>query len=288
MSSPQNLSFKRALVIAGVCHFVLFAALLVRFSFSSKDKNELIINPDHTPVQATLIHEKDLKAEVNRIEAIERKKIEDQLAAERAIKEAEQKLIREKEAEQKRLAEAKQQKIAEQKRQEEAKKKAAEAEKQKKLADEKAAKQKVADAAKKAAEAKAAADLAAKQAEQAKIAAAKQAADTAAKSAAQQVQALAEIERYKAMVRQQIMRYWVVQKGLDKQDATKLFVRLAPTGTVLDVKVTGSSGNDALDRSAVAAVYKASPLPVPQDPELFREFRELRLTLRPDSILSDN
>jgi colicin import membrane protein len=225
-----------------------------------------------------------MKAEAKRIADLERQKLEEKQAAERALEREKQKL-----AEERRQTELKkQQVIAEQKRQEDAKKKAVEAEKQKKLADDKAAKQKAADLAKKAAADKAATELATKQAEQNKQAAAKLAADNATKSAANQVEALAEIERYKAMVRQQIMRYWVVQKGLNQQDATKLFVRVAPTGTVLDVKVTGSSGSDALDRSAVAAVYKASPLPVPKDPELFREFRELRLTLRPDSILSDN
>jgi colicin import membrane protein len=157
------------------------------------------------------------------------------------------------------------------------------------LADDKAAKQKAADLAKKAAADKVIANKAPVGVQHAAPKSETVAqADSANANKAAQAEALAEIERYKAMVRQQIMRYWVVQKGLNQQDATKLFVRVAPTGTVLDVKVTGSSGSDALDRSAVAAVYKASPLPVPKDPELFREFRELRLTLRPDSILSDN
>jgi colicin import membrane protein len=271
------------LIVAGLCHLALFAVLLVRFSFDSSDKKQLVINPDQVPVQAVVINENELKSEIQRLEKLEQKKIDDQLAKERAIKEAEQKIIREKEAEKKRLADAQKQKVAEQKRAEEAKKQAVEAAKQKKIAQEKAEKQRVADVAK----AKAAADLAAKQAADAKIAADKLAAAQAAKNAAASAEALREIERYKAMVRQQIMRYWVVQGNLAKQDATKLFVRVAPTGTVLDVKVMESSGNDALDRSAVAAVYKASPLPVPQDPDLFRSFRELRLTLRPDSILSE-
>jgi colicin import membrane protein len=275
--------FKRALIVAGLCHLALFAVLLVRFSFDSSDKKQLVINPDQVPVQAVVINENELKSEIQRLEKLEQKKINDQLAKERAVKEAEQKIIREKEAEKKRLADLQKQKVVEQKRVEEAKKQAVEAEKQKKIAQQKAEKQRVADAAK----AKVAAELTAKQAAEAKIAADKLAAAQAAKNAAASAEALREIERYKAMVRQQIMRYWVVQGGLAKQDATKLFVRVAPTGTVLDVKVMESSGNDALDRSAIAAVYKASPLPVPQDPDLFRSFRELRLTLRPDSILSE-
>jgi colicin import membrane protein len=54
----------------------------------------------------------------------------------------------------------------------------------------------------------------------------------------------------------------------------------------LDVKISRSSGNDALDRSAMAAVFKASPLPVPTDPTLLASFRELNLILRPDAVVS--
>lgn len=301
MRSPQTLTFKQALIKAGFCHLLLFAIMMIRFSFPSKDTKQLVINPDQTPVQAVVVNENELSAEIQRIENLEKKKRDNELAEERRIKEAEQK------------------RLADIKRQEEQKKQAALAEQQKKIAQEKAEKQRVVDAAnakakaaadklaaekaaKQAAQAKAvadklAADNAAKQAAQAKAAAEKLAAEKAAqakalaesnvRSGAQQAEALREIERYKTMVRQQVMRYWIVQNGLAKQDPTKLFVRVAPTGTVLDVKVLESSGNDALDRSAVAAVYKASPLPVPQDPELFRSFRELRLILRPDSILSE-
>lgn len=297
MSSPKQISFKRAVIWALSAHVLLFVMLMLRVSFPSKDTKSLVINPQTAPIQATLINERELKTEIKRLEALEQKKIDEQLA---------------KEAELKRQEELKKLKLAEAKRLEEVKKQA-ELDKQKKLAQEKLAKEKaaqeklaqdkaakvkaakdkaLAEAADKKAKAQAAADAA--KAAQAKAQAERLAqekalaqAQSAAQSAAQQAEALREIERYKAMVRQSVMRYWIVQQGLAKQDATKLFVRVAPTGTVLDVKVLESSGNEALDRSAVAAVYKASPLPVPQDPDLFRSFRELRLILRPDSILSE-
>jgi len=52
-------------------------------------------------------------------------------------------------------------------------------------------------------------------------------------------------------------------------------VRLLPGGDVVpgSVQVVQSSGNDAFDRSVVAAVYKATPLPVPSG-RLFEQFRE--------------
>jgi colicin import membrane protein len=60
-------------------------------------------------------------------------------------------------------------------------------------------------------------------------------------------------------------------------------IRLAPTGSVLDVHLSRSSGDAILDRSAQAAIYKASPLPVPHDATTFNMFREITLTVRPSN-----
>ena len=51
---------------------------------------------------------------------------------------------------------------------------------------------------------------------------------------------------------------------------------------VLNVSVLKSSGNEALDRSAIAAVNKASPLPVPKDSAAFSAFRNFTLTVKPE------
>jgi colicin import membrane protein len=278
MRAAQIPTFKKSLIVAGSAHLALFALLMLRVAFPTHDSKELVINVTQAPIQAVAVSEKELKTEMKRLENIEKQKIEEQLAKERAIEEAKQKLIQEKLAKEKAIKEA-QEKLAQEKLAKElAIKKAQEKAMQEKLAKEKAAEQ------------KRLADI--KKAQQ--LASATSAPTTkpttpaaSASTAEPSPEALREIDRYKAMVRQQIMRYWVVQSGLAKQEPTKLFVRVAPTGTVLDVKVVQSSGNEALDRSAIAAVYKASPLPVPQDPDLFRAFRELRLTLRPDSILSE-
>jgi len=51
-----------------------------------------------------------------------------------------------------------------------------------------------------------------------------------------------------------------------------------PDGTVYNVEMKTSSGNSMFDRNAVSAVYKASPLPVGDMFEHFREGIELILT----------
>jgi colicin import membrane protein len=54
-----------------------------------------------------------------------------------------------------------------------------------------------------------------------------------------------------------------------------------PGGTVVKVQVGRCNGDDSVRQSIEAAVYKASPLPLPSDPALFE--RILVVTFRPES-----
>lgn len=56
-------------------------------------------------------------------------------------------------------------------------------------------------------------------------------------------------------------------------------VSLLPTGEVLSVKQTRSSGNPAYDEAVYRAILKSSPLPKPDNPSLFE--RRLELRFRP-------
>lgn len=47
-------------------------------------------------------------------------------------------------------------------------------------------------------------------------------------------------------------------------------------------EIVESSGFDEYDEAAVRAVLQASPLPVPKDPELLKDFRTLRLHISPE------
>ncbi|MDQ8038915.1 MAG: cell envelope integrity protein TolA [Rickettsiella sp.] len=91
--------------------------------------------------------------------------------------------------------------------------------------------------------------------------------------------------KYRQLILQSIAQQWIIPPEVDKYLETKLMVRLAPNGIVLEVIVIKSSGNSVLDRSAQTAVYKASPLPVPKN-SLFNTFQQINLTLRPESILN--
>jgi len=100
---------------------------------------------------------------------------------------------------------------------------------------------------------------------------------------AQQTQGI--VDKYKALILQQVGQNWIVPE-VNKNISCRLAITLAPGGTVLDVKLVKSSGNAALDRSAIQAVYKASPLPVPKDSVAFNAMRELDMIVRPESAIS--
>lgn len=235
----------------------------------------------------------------------------EQLQQKAAQKQAEERKQQELEAQKRRQAEAEKRKIAQEKKRKaelEAKRKAeaeakrkTEAEAKRKAAVE--AKRKAELAAKRKAEAEAKRKAEAEAKRQAELEAkrkaeaeakrkAEEAARLAAAEQAERERALQEqlaaeqnareIDRYVAVIKQQIERSWLRPGQAGEQLSCVVQVRLIPGGDVVPggVSVIKSSGNAAFDRSVEAAVYKAAPLPVPSGP-LFESFRNLRLNFNP-------
>lgn len=106
----------------------------------------------------------------------------------------------------------------------------------------------------------------------------------------QQLQAAASkyqqgvVDKYKALMLSAIEQHWRVPPNLNKDLSCDLLITLAPGGSVLTAEVTRSSGVPALDRSAIQAVYQASPLPVPSDPDVFATMRQITITAKPENI----
>lgn len=95
-----------------------------------------------------------------------------------------------------------------------------------------------------------------------------------------------EIARYKTLIVNAIERQWLLPPNAKKDLTTKLQLTLDPYGRVQNLKILTSSGDDVLDRSAITAVLKASPLPVPEAPILLKQFRTITVTLKPEGVLS--
>ena len=95
-----------------------------------------------------------------------------------------------------------------------------------------------------------------------------------------------QILHYQTLIVEEISHHWLVPRGVDRKLACKLRITLMPSGEVISVSILLSSGDAILDRSAQSAVYKASPLPVPNDKDLFKKFETFNLTVRPENVIS--
>jgi colicin import membrane protein len=79
-----------------------------------------------------------------------------------------------------------------------------------------------------------------------------------------------------------IRRFVVMPPDVAGNPQAEFDVYLIPTGEVLNVKLSRSSGNPAYDNAVERAIRKASPLPLPTDPSMVGRFRELKLKFRPN------
>jgi colicin import membrane protein len=102
------------------------------------------------------------------------------------------------------------------------------------------------------------------------------------RAAARATRIAPEADKYKAAIRQKVSRQWVRPAASRPGLQCTVRVRLVPGGEVLEAKVVSSSGDAVFDRSVESAVYKAAPLPLPEDAELFERFREIEFVFRPE------
>jgi TonB family protein len=106
------------------------------------------------------------------------------------------------------------------------------------------------------------------------------AASAAAKNAAQlQGQISQSIQAVRLKVNRSWIRPMTAQSGLK----CRVRVRSSPNGDVTEAQVIQSSGEPLFDTSVHNAILKASPLPVPEDQELFtKNFSNFTFTFDPD------
>jgi colicin import membrane protein len=121
----------------------------------------------------------------------------------------------------------------------------------------------------------------AKEAAEAKRLAQEQA-DALKKLAAQQAASQArEIDKYKQAIAAKIKRFIVEPPNLQGNPEVELDIIVLPGGEVLDVRTKRGSGQAPWDNAVERAIRRAQPLPLPTDPALMKEFRELNLKFRP-------
>lgn len=286
--------YQLAFILAILVHVVLLGCLFFKF----RPPEPGFANPQLSIIQATAINihkpsepiaklkktpvlqqtklEKPLQEKKKQQQQTEQKALAQQKLKQEQVRQAtiaaQQLAEKQHQAE---MAQQQQEKKKQQQRIEQQQKTQAEKRKQAKLAKEaadQAIKRQQALAASEAQQ-KAAADL------QQRLAAEEQ---QVAATAAQNARIQQEVDKYKAIIIQAISQHWIVPDTTKEGLSCKVRVRLAPGGMVLNVTLITSSGDPALDRSAIAAVNKASPLPVPTEATVFEPFREIDLIVQPN------
>jgi len=102
--------------------------------------------------------------------------------------------------------------------------------------------------------------------------------------AAGDAEAVAQSYRYG--IYERVVNNWSRPPSARKGMQAKLLVELVPTGDVVAVTVTESSGNAAFDRSAEAAVRRARKFEVPRESDIFeRPLRRFALLFKPEDLL---
>jgi colicin import membrane protein len=297
-------------VIASVgLHVVL--VVLLSLSLSSSEIPEQP-KPQANTVKAVVVDARQVDDELRRRKQAEQDKVQQALAkqkkieeekkrkAELAKKEAERKkqaeLKRKREAEKKRKAEIERKKKldAERKRKEEQKrlaalevekKRKAEEERQRKLAEEAERKRLAEEAERKRKEEEARQKRMAEEAEQRRLAEEAE----LKRRLAEEEQRQAEHNRmlnsltqqYVRMIQQKVESKWLRPTTANADLSCEVFVRQTALGDVISVNLQKCSNNVAFKNSVERAVWAASPLPPPPNPEVFNN--EIQFIFRPRS-----
>jgi colicin import membrane protein len=277
---------------------ILFAGF--KFSPSTPEAMEVQLDaplseevvPQEDIVKAAMVDEAKVNEQLEAIRAAEQKR-EDEIAelerrAEQAKKQREQEQQRQREleaqqrAERERLAKEKEAALKQQK---EAERRAAEAEKRRKAEEEAARKaeeerkrreeeerRKEEERKKREAEERARAERERQMQEELER-------EREARSAAKLRQVQSEISRYTNLITATIQRNLIADTSMQGKQCV-VNIRLASSGFVISVNRV--SGDPGVCKATENAVLKAGTLPVSDDPDVFKELKDINLTFAPE------
>jgi colicin import membrane protein len=103
--------------------------------------------------------------------------------------------------------------------------------------------------------------------------------EMATRNKARNQQVMTEVQRYSALITQRINQYMITDRSTMADKSCRLTITLSPSGFVIEVKV--GRGDKVVCDAANIAIGKAGTLPVSKDPEVFKEMREIAVTVEP-------
>jgi len=292
LTEIKNNPWALALVI--VVHVVLI--VLLSINLASDEKPPMPAAQKHKIIDAVVIDAKKYDQREKQKKLASQKKIDDKKAAEKKRK---QELEKKKTLEKKKLAEKKkqQQKLAaekkiiaeKQKAIALAKKKEAERKEREHLAKEKAAKEKKErelkekqrlEAEKKRREEEEKQRRVEEKAEFERALLEEERREEEARVQAERAARLqTQRQQYIMQIAQRVDNNWLRPATTSEEQSCEVIVTQTMMGDVIDVQLQSCTSDNAFQRSVERAVRKASPLPLPPDPELFE--RKIHFTFKP-------
>lgn len=298
----------KAIWLSVFLHASLFLVLFMGdFTTENKPKKNTSAVTEIKPIEATVVDAAKLQKAIDKIKkqkaddaAAEKKRIQDiekladnakkrrvneearikKLEVQRKKKEQEKKRA-DKAAKESNLKAAKAEEIRKEKEQEKQKAEDAAAQARSKRLQAEAAAKKANDIRKEQiAERQRKAQEAADKAEREKLLAEQMAAEMAIRNKARQQQMMSEVQRYAALITSVIDQNMINDRSTMEGKSCKLMISLAPSGFVTQARVV--SGDGVVCEAAKRAVYKAGTLPVSKDPEVFKEMRNIDVTVVPE------
>jgi len=297
LSEIKNNPWALALVIA--VHIVLI--VLLSINLASDEKPPMPAAQKHKIIDAVVVDAAKYDEREKQKKLAAQKKIDDKKAAEKKRK---QEIENKKKVEKQRLAEKKkqEQKLAVEKKKAAEKQKAAEKEKALALAKKKEAEKKEKErlAQEKAAKEKKERELKEKQRleaekkrkeEEERLRRAEEKAEferalleeerreeEARVQAARAARLQTQLQQYMMQIDQAVENNWLRPATSSEEQSCEVIVTQTMSGDVIDVQLQSCSSDKAFQRSVERAVRKASPLPLPPDPELFD--RKIQFTFK--------
>ena len=208
------------------------------------------------------------EARIKKLERQRKKKEKEKIAADKAAKSSiakaaqADKIRKQKEQEKQKADEAAAKSRSKRLKEEAATKKAQEL-RQKKIADRKRKEKEAKDRAK-----------------QDQLIAQQMAAEMASRNKARRQQMMSEIQRFAALITNIIDQNMINDRSTMEGKSCKLIISLAPSGFVTQVRV--KTGDGVVCEAAKRAIYKAGTLPVSKDPQVFKEMRNIDVTVVPE------
>ncbi len=261
-----------SLVFSILLHGAIVAALI--FGFIKFNEKPAVQPAPQLPIEATVVDEKKINAEVQRQE--QEKQLKEQQMREQA-----ERVKKQQEEEQQKLEDLKRQREQEEQAERQRTEQRQKEEEQRRIEAEAQAKAEAERKKKAEAERKAREDETKRKAAEARQRAEREAELKRRMAEEERRQSAVDsglLAQYIGQIKTRIQRAWIRPPGIRPDLKCEVIVTQVPGGEVVGVQM-GECNADAVWRQSIeAAVYRASPLPQPPDPTLFDRTLRLEFT----------